>query len=130
MTPLLQVLWLVQAAGSDIEWTRWATVVLRGELGHSSESVQIPLIRPPPPAHVGRSNDAPPWMFNDTNRQWLLKELSPDVIDFLDGLEADRGNFFRRYGVAISAGSGFEYDQSFGFMESPDNEFVKHKYSY
>jgi hypothetical protein len=59
----------------------------------------------------------PTWLFNDTNRERLLTELTPDALDWLNALQADRGEFFRRHGVAVSAGSGFEYDQSFGFTE-------------
>ena len=53
------------APGTD--WTRHATVVLR--------------------AHLPRSNSAPKWIFNDTNRQQMLDDLRPDVLDFLDVLQ-------------------------------------------
>jgi hypothetical protein len=93
----------------DIEWTRWATVVARG--------------------HLSRTNSAPTWMFNDSHRDQFLADLRPDILDFLDSLQADRGEYFRRHGVAVSAGSGYEYDQSFGFSEVPEpSAFVKAKF--
>ena len=55
------------AVAPATDWTRHATVVLR--------------------AHLPRSNSAPKWIFNDTNRQQMLDDLRPDVLDFLDVLQ-------------------------------------------
>ena len=72
---------------ADTDWIRWVTVA------------------------VWPDNDLPAWLLEDRSHEMLLRELDPDVIDWAHGLAADRAEFMRSRGVAVSTDSAEEYDQ-------------------
>ena len=77
------------AAKDDLEWIKWVRVAWWA------------------------GNRAPAWLDRDAARQYAFDTLQPDIVDWYTGLDMDRGQFFRRRGVAACTGSGWEYDQDF-----------------
>jgi hypothetical protein len=75
-------------------------------------------------------NGSPAWLDRDAARQYALDTLHPDIVDWYTGLNMDRGQFFRRRGVAVSTGSGYEYDQDFALQTSSsvDGAFSVHHF--
>ena len=69
------------AAADDLEWTKWVRVAWWA------------------------GNRAPAWLDRDAARQYAFDTLQPDIVDWYTGLDMDRGQFFRRRGVAACTGS-------------------------
>ena len=81
-----------QRTSHDLEWTKWVRV------------------------SWWAGNAQPAWLDRDAARQYALDTLQPDIVDWYQGLDMDRGQFFRKRGVAVSTGSSWEYDQDFAMQ--------------
>ena len=86
---------------SGIEWTKWVRVAWWA------------------------GNSQPAWLDRDAVRQYAFDTLQPDIVDWYQGLSMDRGQFFRSRGVAVSTGSGWEYDQDFALQTSGGTDFTR-----
>eukprot|EP01050_Picozoa_sp_SAG11_P016920 SAG11_NODE_2369_length_3447_cov_1.747611_1_plen_1057_part_00 len=75
-------------------------------------------------------NSPPAWLDRDSARQYALDTLQPDIVDWHSGLVMDCAQFSRRRGVAVSTGSGYEYDQDFTLQTSVsvDTAFSVHHF--
>ena len=78
--------------GADLEWTKWVRV------------------------SWWAGNSQPAWLDRDAARQYALESLQPDIVDWYQGLDMNRGQFFRKRGVAVCTGSSWEYDQDFAMQ--------------
>ena len=73
------------SAGGELEWLRWVQV------------------------------DASPNMLNDSMRLRALMNGATDVLDWYQGLQANRGEMYRMRGVPTSACEQYEYEESLQF---------------
>ena len=76
----------------DLEWTKWVRV------------------------SWWAGNSQPAWLDRDAAREYALESLQPDIVDWYQGLDMNRGQFFRKRGIAVCTGSSWEYDQDFAMQ--------------